>query len=138
MRPTGTPVEEFLAGVTPAARREDARTLIALMSRLTGEPPAMWGPSIIGFGALRLTYASGRRVDVPILGFSPRASAQSIYLTVGFDRHRDLLDRLGKHREAKSCLYLTRLANIDLDVLEQLLVRSRDEVLAAGESPSSP
>ena len=138
MRPTDESVEDFLAGVSPAVRREDARTLIALMSRLAGAEPAMWGPSIIGFGALRLTYASGRRVDVPVLGFSPRKAAQSIYLNIGFDRHRDLLDRLGKHREAKACLYVTRLADIDLEVLEQLLVRSRDEALAAGESPSSP
>lgn len=126
MTPTDVPVEDFLETVTVPARLEDARVLIALMSSLTGEDAVMWGPSIIGFGVSHLRYASGRRVDVPLLGFSPRKSALSIYLTEGFAESGDLLARLGRHRAAKSCLYVTRLSDVDMSVLEELLVRTRD------------
>ncbi len=121
-----TSVDAFLEAVAPAVRQSDARALIDLMSRLTGEPPLMWGPSIIGFGAARLRYDSGRQVDVPVLCFSPRKAAQSIYLTDGAAAHTDLLARLGRHRAATGCLYVTRLADVDLSVLEEILARSRD------------
>jgi len=130
MVPTGASVEEFLDGVFPVARAEDARALIASMSRLTGEAPAMWGPWIIGFGVSHLRDVSGRRVDVPDLAFSPRRTALTLYLSDGVVAHRETFDRLGSHRESKGCAYIARLSSIDLAVLEEILIASRDAVRA--------
>ena len=116
---TGVSVESFLANVANPERRADGRTLCALLQRLTGEPPTMWGPSIIGFGSYDYRYASGQGGTMPRMGFSPRANELVLYFT-GFDRYRALLDKLGKHRTAKCCLYVKRLADIDLAVLEQM------------------
>ena len=125
MRPTGAPVEEFLAGVPDGPRREDARRLCATMAQITGEPPAMWGSSIIGFGAYHYRYASGRSGDSPLAGFSPRRQHLVIYLVGGFEsRHQSVLARLGPHKTGKGCLYLKRLDDVDQDVLRELINRS--------------
>ena len=118
---------EFIAAVEPAARREDAKVLDALFRKVTGEAPQMWGPSIIGYGEYRTTYASGRDVHWMRTGFSPRKAKHSLYLMGGYcDRltgqHRDeLLARMGKHSTGKSCLYINKLADIDLKVLEVMI-----------------
>lgn len=124
-----TPVDPaaFIAGVEPARRREEAAILDALFRKVTGEKPLMWGPSIVGYGQYRTTYASGRDVHWMRTGFSPRKAKLSLYLMGGYcdevaGTERDaLLARLGKHSTGKSCLYINKLADIDLGVLEQLL-----------------
>ncbi len=118
-QPTSASVEEFLAGVD-ARRRGEAETLIAIMKRISGEEPVMWGPSIIGFGTMHYRYASGREGDMPILGFSPRKAKLTIYFD-GFDHYADQLAVLGKHTSSVSCLYATKLADLDLDVLTTML-----------------
>jgi len=125
MRRTGAPVEGFLAGVPDGHRREDARRLCAMMAQITGEPPAMWGTSIIGFGACHYRYASGRSGDSALASFSPRRQHLVIYLVGGFEsRHQPLLARLGPHKAGKGCLYHKRLDDADQDVLRELIDRS--------------
>jgi hypothetical protein len=124
-QPTGADVEEFLAAVPDPNRREDARTLCSLLSEVTGEPPVMWGSSIIGFGTYRYRYESGHEGTSPLAGFSPRKANLVIYLIGGFEeRHHRLLAKLGPHKTGKGCLYLKRLADVDLDVLRDLVDRS--------------
>lgn len=119
--PTGEPVATFLDGVADPRKRADADRLIALMRAATGEPPAMWGSSVIGFGAYHYRYATGHEGDAPLVGFSPRARAMSLYLSCDIAQHGGLLDRLGKHRHGKGCLYITRLTDVDEDVLRELI-----------------
>ena len=121
---TDASVEAFLDAVADPGRREDARAVLALMKRITGEEPKMWGPSIVGFGSWTYTYASGRTGDWPIAGFSPRKQALTLYVMPGFEKDADLMERLGKHKTGKSCLYLNRLADVDAGVLEELVRRS--------------
>lgn len=117
---TAVSVDAFLDSVPNPERRADGRALCALFERLAGDPPTMWGPSIIGFGTYSYVYASGSGGTMPRMGFSPRASELVVYLT-GFDRYHDMLAKLGKHRTAKCCLYIKRLADVDMAVLEQML-----------------
>ena len=125
MRRTDASVEEFLARVPGDQRREDARRLCALMREITGEPPAMWGPSIIGFGAYHYRYASGHEGDSALASFSPRRQNLAVYLVSEFaDRHRAALARLGPHKTGKGCLHISRLADVDLDALRELIDRS--------------
>jgi len=125
MRRTDASVEEFLARVPGDQRREDARRLCAMMREITGEPPAMWGPSIIGFGAYHYRYASGHEGDSALASFSPRRQNLAVYLVSEFaDRHRAALARLGPHKTGKGCLYISRLAAVDLDALRELIDRS--------------
>ena len=125
MRPTNAPVEAFLAQVPNDQQREDTRRLCAMMEEITGEPPAMWGPSIIGFGAYHYRYASGHEGDSALASFSPRRQHLAIYLVGEFaDRHGAALARLGPHQTGKGCLYISRLADVDLDALRELIDRS--------------
>ena len=125
MARTGASVEDFLAGVADGQRREDARRLCAMMAQITGEPPAMWGTSIIGFGAYHYRYASGRGGDSALASFAPRSQHLVIYLIGGFEsRHQSVLARLGPHKTGKGCLYLKRLDDVDQDVLRELIDRS--------------
>jgi hypothetical protein len=114
-------VEEFLAGVPDERRRLDAEAVCELMTEATGEPPVMWGSSIVGFGSYHYRYASGREGDWPAVGFSPRKQSLTIYVSEGFDAYRDLLGRLGPHSTGKSCLYIKRLSDVDADVLRSLV-----------------
>ena len=124
-RPTDADVAAFLAGVGNEERRADAHTLIALMTEVTGEPPVLWGPSMVGFGSYHYRYASGREGDAPLACFSPRKQQLVVYLVDGFeDRYRRLLAELGPHKTGKACLYLKRLSDVDLDVLRTLVERS--------------
>ena len=127
-RPTDASVEAFIDAVDHPRRREDARTLLELMQRVTGEQPVMWGPSIVGYGSYHYRYASGQEADWPIIGFSPRKQNLSIYIMTGFEEADELLTRLGKHKTGKSCLYVNKLADVDLDVLEKLVRASVAEM----------
>ncbi len=127
-RPTGASVEAFIDAVEHPRRREDARTLLELMHRVTGEEPVMWGPSIVGYGSYHYRYASGQEADWPVVGFSPRKQNLSIYIMTGFEASDALLSRLGKHKTGKSCLYVNKLADVDLEVLETLVRASVAEM----------
>jgi len=125
MRRTGASVEDFLARVPDERRREDARRLCAMMQQITGEPPAMWGSSIIGFGTYHYRYASGREGDSALASCSPRSQHLAIYLVGEFEsRHRSVLARLGPHKTGKGCLYIKRLDDVDQDALRELIDRS--------------
>lgn len=130
---TDASVEAFLDGVADPRRREDARVVLELMKRITGEEPKMWGPGIVGFGSYTYTYASGQTGDWPIAGFSPRKQALTLYLMPGFEQDADLMKRLGKHKTGKSCLYLNRLADVDAGVLEELVRRSVERMRNRGD-----
>jgi hypothetical protein len=124
-RPTDASVAGFLAGVPDERRREDARRLCAMMQEITGEPPAMWGASIVGFGAYHYRYASGHEGDAPLCGFAPRSQHLVIYLASEFgNRYQQVLARLGPHKTGKGCLYLKRLSDVDGDALRELIGRS--------------
>ncbi len=118
---TSASVAAFVAGIEDEGKRRDAKALIDLMRRVTGEKPKMWGPSIIGFGTCRYRYESGREGDMPLLGFSPRKAALVLYGAIGFPGSPDLLSRLGKHTTGKGCLYVKRMSDIDADVLKELI-----------------
>lgn len=126
-KPTGAAVEEFIATVDHPGKREDAHVLDALFRAVTGEAPAMWGPSIIGYGSYHYKYDSGREGDWCRTGFSPRKAKHSLYLMGGYcddatERQNEaLLAQLGKHSRGKSCLYINKLADVDMSVLEELV-----------------
>lgn len=132
---TDIPVEAFLASVEPPAKREEALVLDALFRRVTGLTPKMWGPSIIGYGEYRTTYESGRDVHWMRTGFSPRKAKHSLYLMGGYcagitAAHRaEAMTRLGKHSTGKSCLYVNKLADIDLAVLEEIIAEDWQTML---------
>ncbi len=121
---TDADVGAFVAGVEHDVRRRDAVTLVELMQRATGEPPRMWGPSIVGFGSYHYVYESGREGDTAAVGFSPRKTSTTVYLVDGVDRYADELARLGPHTVGRSCLYLKDLSRVDLGVLEGIVRRS--------------
>jgi Domain of unknown function (DU1801) len=124
-QPTGADVEAFLDAVPDERRRADARTLCALLADTTGEPPVLWGATIVGFGSYHYRYESGHEGTSALVGFSPRKPHLVLYLVGGFeDRHARLLARLGPHKTGKGCLYLKRLDDVDLDVLRELVDRS--------------
>ena len=122
-RPTDASVDDFIAAVDRPVRRADAAIVRAMMERVTGEPATMWGPAIIGFGTCHYRYASGREGDMPRVGFSPRAANLALY-TGGFADYDALLARLGKHKRSKACLYVKKLADVDLAVLEDITRRT--------------
>lgn len=119
-RPTKASVAGFLDGQDPA-RRADCKAIDAMFRRVTGEKPAMWGASIVGYGSQPLTYASGRSLDWPLIAFSPRKQALTLYVMGGLQRRPDLVKQLGPCSTGKGCLYIKRLADVDQDVLEQLV-----------------
>ena len=127
-QPTPEDVEAFLSAVEPERRREDALALNALFQRVTGWSPVMWGPSMVGYGAYHYRYESGREGDFLATGFSPRKSNLSIYIMPGYADFDAILDRLGKHKTGKSCLYVNRLSDIDLDVLAELIQAGLDDL----------
>ena len=118
-RKTDASVEAFLDGVENPRRRDDARTVCAMMERVTGEAPRMWGPSIIGCGSYRYRYDSGHQGEMCRIGFSPRKAQLVLYVLTGSGQE-ELLARLGKHSTGKSCLYIGKLSDVDMAVLEQL------------------
>ena len=124
-KPTTQTAHEFLtASVMDDARRADCFTLIELMKKATGCHPVMWGPSIVGFGKYHDRGASGREGDWMVTGFSPRKNDLTLYIMPGFDNYADLMQKLGKYKTGKSCLYLKRLADVDKKLLKQLITAS--------------
>ena len=120
---TNASVEDYLAAIRPDQKQEDCRVISAMMERLTGHPPKMWGSSIVGFGSYHYKYESGREGDALRTGFAARAQNISIYIMPGYQDFGDELSRLGKHKIGKSCLYIKRLSDVDEDVLEEMLVK---------------
>lgn len=120
-QPTDESVIKFLTGVTPEQKRQDAFTLLEMMERLSGYQAKMWGPSIVGFGQYHYKYDSGREGDFMRIGFSPRKANLSLYIIAGINKYQDLLAQLGKHKTGKSCLYVNKLSDIKLSVLEQII-----------------
>lgn len=129
-RPTAIKARDWLAGIADEARRADCARLIALMKRLTGKPPVLWGGSIVGFASYPMPYASGKTLDWPRVAFASRSTGLVLYVMTGFDGAKPLLKRLGPHRTGQSCLYVKRLADLDLGALEALLVASLQEMAA--------
>lgn len=117
-------VRSYLEAVANPRRREDSLVMLELMSAITGEPPAMWGSSIVGFGSYRYRYASGREGDWFLTGFAPRKRALTLYIMPGFDRYAALLAKLGKYKTGKSCLYVNKLDDVNLEALKALIAAS--------------
>ncbi|MCY3573974.1 MAG: DUF1801 domain-containing protein [Chloroflexi bacterium] len=114
----------YLGSVANKRRREDSLVMLDIMSEVTGLPAAMWGASIVGFGSYHYKYASGREGDFMLTGFAPRKQALTLYIMGGHERYAPLFARLGKHRTGKSCLYINKLADVDLDVLREIIAES--------------
>lgn len=114
-------VEDFLRTVEPEKKRSDSQALDALFRRVTGWQPVMWGPAIIGYGSYHYRYQSGREGDFLATGFAPRKANLSIHIMPGYQDYSAILSRLGKHKIGKSCLYINKLADVDMDVLEELI-----------------
>lgn len=125
-RETGASVTSYLDAIDDAERRKDCKAIAAIMKRVTGCPPKMWGTAIVGFDSYHYRYDSGREGDSCVVGFSSRKGDISIYLMSGFDDAgtKALLAKLGRHKAAKACLYVKRLVDVDAKVLEDLVARS--------------
>lgn len=115
----------FIEEIEPRAKREDAYRLLEMFERVSGYPPKMWGPSIIGFGSYHYVYATGHEGDAPIVGFSPRKTKHSLYFTTDEDTRNELLAKLGKYTSGKSCVYINKLPDVDEVVLEQLIAETK-------------
>lgn len=117
-------VESFLNKVTDEGVRDDCYALVDMMKTITGSEPAMWGTSIVGFGTYHYVYDSGHAGDSCLTGFSPRKQNITLYIMPGLSEQGDLLEKLGKHKAGKGCLYVKRLSDIDANVLRKLITKS--------------
>ena len=120
--PTGVLPADFLSSVEHPGRRRDGFTLLEFFNTVTGLTPKMWGPSIIGYGRYHYRYDSGREGDSLLTGFSPRKAALSVYIMPGYRDMSEKLERLGKHKTGKSCLYINKLVDVDIGVLEEIVM----------------
>ncbi len=116
----------FLNQLENDSRRQDCLTVLELMKEVTGEEPRMWGESIVGFGSYHYRGKSGREGDWMLVGFSPRKQNLTLYIMAGFDRYDDLVSKLGKFKTGKSCLYINKLTDVDLQILRELVKQSVD------------
>jgi Domain of unknown function (DU1801) len=123
-KPTKSSVTAFINGITDPNRRADAKALVKLMQDAAGEKAKMWGPAIVGFGSHHYRYESGREGDMPLIGFSPRKTANVLYNLIGDGDSKALLGRLGKHTTGKGCLYIKKLADVDQQVLATMMAKS--------------
>jgi hypothetical protein len=130
-KPTQVKVDDFLEGIQHPVRQADGKILREMMERMTGEPAVMWGASIIGFGHYHYRYASGHEGDMCRIGFSPRSANLVLYVG-GFPDYESLQARLGKYKSSKACLYVNKLADIDLAVLEEIIRRTWEASEGAG------
>jgi len=121
-------VDDFLQTVENEQKRKDSYELIALMEKITDEKAKMWGTSIVGFGNYHYKYESGHEGNAPLIGFSPRKTAISLYVFTGLQEHEHLLENLGKFTMGKACVYVKKLADINLDVLTNLMNHSIDYI----------
>lgn len=125
---TSVSPESFIETVEHDVRRADAKVLLDLFADVTQLVPRMWGPSIIGYGRYHYKYESGREGEFMMTGFSPRKANQVIYIMPGYTDHSAILDRIGKYKIGKSCLYINKLADIDLDVLRELIIAGFEDM----------
>ena len=138
-KPTKASVKEFLNQIPEKERREDCFAIAKMMEEITGAKPKMWGPSIVGFGSYHFKYDSGREGDWLVTGFSPRKNDLTLYIMMGFEKHRELMEQLGKHKTAKSCLYIKRLSDIHQPTLKKLIkasVKQLNDYVASRTSKS--
>jgi hypothetical protein len=136
-KPTQASVKEFLNQIPDKQRREDCFAIAKMMEEITSAKPKMWGPSIVGFGSYHFKYDSGREGDWLMTGFSPRKNDLTLYIMMGFEKHRELMEQLGKHKTAKSCLYIKRLSDIHQPTLKKLIkasVKQLNEYVASRTS----
>lgn len=122
-KPTSASVDDFIATIENPRRRTDALTALKMYQEVTGLPPVMWGPSIIGFGSLHYVYESGREGDMPAAAFSPRKANMTFYVGDQFAGAAELYAKLGKHKKSVACLYINKLDDVDLDVLHEIIAR---------------
>ena len=127
-KPTGASVKDYIATRADPQQRADCKELMALLKKITGKSPKMWGPSIVGYGLYRYTYESGRSGEMPVVGFAIRGRELVLYLLAESGEQKALRAKLGKHKMGKSCLYFKRLADLDRAVLERLIAGSVAEV----------
>ena len=121
---TKNSVTDFINKITDEKRKSDCFTLIDIMNKQSGFEPKLWGPSIVGFGSYHYKYDSGREGDAPLVAFSPRKSEFSLYLSSSFDEREELLLKLGKHKSAKACIYIKKLDEINLPILNKMIALS--------------
>lgn len=136
-QPTDQDVDRFLDSIADEQRREDCRAISEMMREASGDAPRMWGDSIVGFGRRRYRYASGREGDWFITGFSPRKQNLTLYLWYGFEQDGELLQRLGKHKIGKACLYIKRLSDLDRQALRELIDRAAERKIDASADESA-
>jgi hypothetical protein len=123
-KPNDLDVKEFLNSISAEKRRHDCYTILEMMSQVTGFEPKMWGNSIVGFGSYHYCYESGREGDWFLTGFSPRKQNLTLYIMSGFKNYEKLLNKLGKYKTGKSCLYINKLEDINLPTLKELVKQS--------------
>ena len=129
-KPTQSSVDEFINSIDNEQKREDSFTILQMMKDASGEEPVLWSSAIIGFGNKQVTSAAtGRTVNWLRIGFSPRKANLSLYLTVNYEKHLDLMKELGKHRTGAGCLYINKLDDINLDVLRKIIKLSLDNLV---------
>ena len=121
---TKVSVSAYIEGLTDPTRRSEARELVEIMKRASGEKPRLWGPSIVGFGSYHYKYDSGREGDMPLISFSPRKAAVVLYSMLAHGEAKAVLAKLGKHTTGKGCLYIKKLADVDKTVLETLITNA--------------
>ncbi len=122
-KPTTASVDDFIASIDNARRRQDAQTALKMYQEITGLPAVLWGPSIIGFGSLHYVYETGREGDMPAAAFSPRKTSMTFYLDHKFKGAEELYAKLGKHKRSMVCLYINKLDDVNLDVLREIIQR---------------
>jgi hypothetical protein len=127
-KPTGASVEDYLASRASEQQAADCKVLMAMLKKVTKQPPHMWGPSIVGYGSYKYTYESGHSGEAPVAGFAIRGRDIVLYVDVGGEKQQALLQKLGKHKMGKVCLYLRQLADVDRATLEKLVANSVAEV----------
>jgi hypothetical protein len=119
--PTENDVAAFLATLEDTQQQRESEELVGIMQEVSGKPPVMWGPSIIGFGSQHYKYASGREGDMPVIGFSPRKGKFAFYLTYNIERYKDQLEKVGNYQNGKACIYFKRIADVDKSELKELI-----------------
>lgn len=129
--PTGSDVLEFLSNLEDEQQCRDSKLLVKLMHTVSGKYPAMWGPAIIGFDSYHYKYKSGREGDMPRIAFAPRKGKLVLYIIDDATKYSDILKRLGKHKTSKACIYINKLTDVDMKVLEELIETAYKDIPAA-------
>ncbi|MGK7389652.1 MAG: DUF1801 domain-containing protein [Candidatus Cyclobacteriaceae bacterium M2_1C_046] len=120
-KPNDEDIEKFIESVDDLQKKKDAYAVMQMMRNISGEDPKLWGNSMVGFGSYHYKYESGREGDWFLTGFSPRKNALTLYIMAGFEQYENLLEKLGKYKTGKSCLYVKKLEDIDQEVLKELI-----------------